>query len=371
MMKRYKAFKYRLYPSTEQRVQLGRTFGCARFVYNKMLADKKAHYRETGEDLKVTPAQYKDDYPWLREVDSLALANAQLHLQAAFKNFFENPSTGYPVFKKKSTHYYSYTTNMVGNNIKIQGSRLKLPKTTPIRIILHRPIPDDYKVKSVTVTHDPAGRYFASILCEYEYEPVTRPLGSIIGLDYSMTSLYVDSNGDTAAYPKYYRQSQAKLAREQRKLSHMVRGSSNYTRQRIRVARMHARIADQRYDFLCKLSTLIARKYDYVGVEDLDMRAMSKSLNYGKSVLDNSWGLFLRLLAYKLEEKGGALVRVDRWFASSQLCHDCGYQYQGVKDLSIREWDCPSCHAHHDRDVNAALNIRDEAYRLITGANNK
>lgn len=364
-MKSRKAFKYRLYPNVQQRISLGRTFGCVRFVYNHMLADKIEHYGKTKENLAVTPAQYKDEFPWLREVDSLALANAQLNLQTAYKNFFERPETGFPKFKSKKTRRYSYTTNMVNGNIRFEGNRIRLPKVGEVRIVMHRPIPDGYKVKSVTVEHTPSGRYYASILCEYEWQPVNKPLETFIGLDYSMPELYVDSDGHEPQYPKYYRQAEQRLAREQRKLSHMTKGSNNYVKQRIKVARIHEKVASQRKDFLDKRSHELANAYDCVGVEDLNMQAMGKSLNYGKSVHDNGWGMFTRMLDYKLREKGGRLVKVDRFFPSSQLCHNCEFKNPAVKDLSVREWDCPQCHSHNDRDTNAAQNLRDEAKSLI------
>lgn len=229
---------------------------------------------------------------------------------------------------------------------------------------MHRLIPSGYKLKSVTVSQNPSGKYYASVLFEYESQIQEKELCNFLGLDFSMHELYKDSNGNEPTYPKYYRQAEKRLKREQRKLSLMQKGSENRNRQRIKVAKLHEKAANQRKDFLHKQSRQIANVYDCVCVEDLDMKAMSQERNFGKSVSDNGWGMFVTFLKYKLEEQGKRLVKVDKFFASSQICSCCGYKNSETKNMSIREWDCPECGAHHDRDENAAINIRNEGKRI-------
>ena len=360
------AYKFRIYPNKEQRDLFARTFGCVRFIYNQMLSDKIEYYKATKKMLNNTPAQYKEEFSWLREVDSLALANAQLNLQKAYNSFFENPSSGFPKYKKKKTSRDAYTTNHVNGNIVLEDGKLKLPKAGYVKIKQHREIPEGYRLKSVTVSRNACGKYYASIL--YEYEEDIRPVmpETFLGLDYSMRELYVDSNGEKADYSRYYREKEKKLRREQRKLSHMKKGSKNRDRQRVKVAKLHEKIANQRKDFLHKRSRQITNAVDCVCIEDLNMKAMSGSLNFGKSVMDNGWGMFTEFLRYKLEAQGKRLIRVERSFASSQLCSRCGYRNVGTKDLSVRSWICPECGAKHDRDINAAINIRNEGKRILT-----
>ena len=361
-----KAYKFRIYPSEEQKIFFAKTIGCTRFIYNQMLADKISYYEKTKGMLHNTPAQYKKKYLWLKEVDSLALTNAQKNLETAYDNFFKNTKIGFPKFKAKRKTKKAYTTNNVNNNIKIVNNYLKIPKIKSlIKIKIHRNIPDNYKLKSVTVSQTPGGKYYASILFEYEDQVQEKELQKFLGLDFSMHELYRDSNGNEPAYPKYYRNAEEKLAREQRRLSKMQKGSNNRSKQRIKVAKLHEKVSSQRKDFLHKLSRQTADAYDCVCIESLDMKAMSQMLNFGKSVSDNGWGMFTTFLRYKLEEQGKKLVRVDRFFASSQTCSVCGYKNVKTKNLALREWDCPQCGTHHDRDVNAAINIRNEGMRLV------
>lgn len=373
---RRRAVKYRMYPTKEQANLIDRTIGCARLVYNLMLETRIASYQSRfgmpdaqAKDPLPTPRLYKDDYPFLRDVDSMALCNAQMHLDKAYRSFFTNPKTGFPKYKSKHRSRQTYTTNCIRNNIRFEngGTRLRLPKVGPVRVRQHKRIPDDWKLKSVTVEHCPSGRYEATVLFEYDTqapEPV-RPR-TFVGLDYSSHDLYVTSDGERADYPRFYRQWQERLAFEQRKLSHMVTGSANWAKQKRRVAKVHERIRDMRRDFLRKAANRITESHDCVCVEDLDMRAMARTLTLGKSTMDNGFGMLRDMLDRKLAEQGKpGLVKVGRWYPSSQLCSDCGYRYEGAKDLGVHEWVCPECGAWHDRDVNAAKNIRDEGRRLL------
>jgi putative transposase len=360
-----KAYKFRIYPNAEQQIILTKTFGCVRFIYNQMLSDKINHYEETKQKLNNTPAQYKSKFPWLKEVDSLALANAQMNLQTAYNSFFRNTKIGFPKFKSKKSNRRSYTTNCVNGNISIDNGFLKLPKVGLVKLKQHRLILSNYKLKSVTISQTPSGKYYASVLFEYENQIQEQELHDFLGLDFSMHGLYKDSNGNEPAYPRYYRQAEERLKREQRKLSLMQKGSKNRSKQRIKVANLHEKVTNQRKDFLHKQSRQIVNAYDCVCIENLDMRSMSQSLNFGKSVADDGWGMFVTFLKYKLEETGKRLVKVNKFFASSQICNVCGYKNTATKNLSIRAWDCPKCGAHHDRDINAAINIRNEGMRLV------
>ena len=359
-----KAYKFRIYPNAEQQIMFAKTFGCVRFIYNRMLADKIKYYEETKQKLNNTPAQYKKEFEWLKEVDSLALANAQINLQTAYGNFFRSPKIGFPKFKSKKSNQKSYTTNCVNGNITVEDYYIKLPKIGLVKLKQHRMIPSGYKLKSVTVSQTSSGKYYASVLFEYENQVQEIEPQTFLGLDFSMHELYRDSNGDEPCYPRYYRQAEKRLKREQRKLSLMQKGSKNREKQRIRVAKLHEKAANQRKDFLHKQSKQITNAYDCVCVEDLNMKAMSQTLQFGKSVSDNGWGMFVTFLKYKLEEQGKKLVKVDKFFASSQICSCCGYKNTETKNLSIRAWDCPKCGTHHDRDINAAINIRNEGMRI-------
>jgi len=359
-----KAIKFRIYPNNEQKILIGKTFGCVRFVYNKMLADRIEHYENTHDKLKVTPAQYKNEFPWLREVDSLALCNAQLNLDRAFSNFFRDKRIGFPKFKSKKSNRQCYTTNLVRGNIQLENGFLKLPKLKVVKIKQHRNIPEDYRLKSVTISRTPTGKYYAGLLYEYDYhiEPIVPEI--FLGIDYSMKELFIASDGTSAKYPQYYRQTQKRLKKEQRKLSNCKKGSNNRNKQRIRVAKLHEKVADQRRDFLHKLSRQITNAVDAVCIEDLNMKNMSRTRMFGKSVHDNGFGKFVSMLEYKLKDQGKELVRVGKWFPSSKMCSNCGSMRESLS-LGERVYHCENCGIILDRDLNASYNIREEGKRML------
>lgn len=359
-----KAFKFRIYPNSEQEVLIAKTFGCVRFIYNKMLGDKIEYYKRTNQKLKNTPAQYKKEFEWLKEVDSLALANAQMNLQTAYNNFFRKPKTGFPKFKSKRNNKKSYTSNFVNGNIKLENGFIVLPKLKAVKIKQHRSIPKDYKLKAVTVSKTASGKYFASILYEYEVDIKTVQPKTFLGLDFSMKELYLSSDGVSAEYPRYYRQSLDQLKREQRKLSLCQKGSKNRNKQRIKVAKIHEKVTNQRKDFLHKQSKQITNAVDAVCIEDLDMKGMSQALNFGKSVMDNGFGMFVSMLNYKLMEQGKQLVKIDKWFPSSKRCSGCGTVKKTLL-LSERSYHCEDCGMTMDRDYNASINIKVEGIRLL------
>ena len=356
-------YRFRIYPNKSQKELFARTFGCVRFVYNRMLAEKNEHYEKTGKVLKVTPAKYKAEFPWLKEVDSLALCNAQLHLQTAYKNFFRDSSVGFPKFKSKKNPVRSYTTNCVNGNITLQNAKLKLPKAGWIRIKQHRSIDDRYILKGATVSQEADDKYYVSLLyAAEEAEHEIRPVKTAIGLDFSMSELYVDSNGAHADYPHFIRKSQEKLAREQRRLSHCEKGSSRYMKQKKKIARLHAHIARQRKDYLHKESRKITNFYDLVCIESLNMKEMSQDSRFGTSVHDNGWGMFTDFLSCKLERAGKKLVRIDKWYPSSKICSCCGKLKKELK-LEERIYSC-TCGNQMNRDENAAINICREGLRI-------
>jgi len=364
-----KAIKYRLYPTNGQEEIFAKTFGCCRKIWNLMLADKIEHYKATKEMLQTTPAQYKkqEEYKYLKEVDSLALANVQLHLQTAYKNFFRDKRIGFPKFKSAKHSRKTYTTNNQNGTVFIIGNSIKLPKIGAVKAKIHRQPDTDWKIKSATISQDNDGKYYVSVLYEFERVINQIPISdNAVGLDYKSDGLYADSNGNVCGSPKYYRKSQKKLAGLQRQLSRKEKDSNNRNKARLKVARLQKHTANQRLDFLHKKSTEIANQYDVVCVETLDMKNMSnKGFGNGKATLDNGYGLFLTMLEYKLTYRGKYFVKVDKWYPSSQLCCFCGKQHKEMKNLLTRQFVC-DCGYKNDRDINASINIKKEGLRLLT-----
>ena len=368
----YRSIKYRLYPTKQQAILFEQTFGCCRKLWNLMLSDKINYYQNNKTNYKTLVSDYKKRYPYLKDIDSLALANVKLNLDQAYNNFFSKKSR-FPRFKSRKHSRRSYTTNCVSNNIRFDDNHIRLPKIGFVKTKLHRWPLSDWKIKSVTVSQNHDGRYYASVLFEFESacEYVINK-SNAIGFDYSSSNLYVDSNGNIGTNHKFYKESHEKLAKAQRRLSRKQGSkkneikSNNYSKQLLRVNRIHQHIVSQRLDNLHKLSTEIANQYDIVCVESLNLRAMSnKGFGNGRSTLDNGYGMFLSLLDYKLSERNKYFIKVDKWFPSSQICHKCNYRDKRLKDLSIRKWECPVCHEMHDRDTNAAINILREGLRLF------
>ena len=332
-----------------------------------MLADKIAYYQETKQVLKNTPAQYKSEFEWLKEVDSLALANEQMHLQSAYLNFFRNPKIGFPKYKSKKFDHKSYTTNNVNNSIKVVSSNhIQIPKLGVIRFVEHRRIPKDYIIKSATISQSASGKFYISILTKFDYEipDIDLDKSKSIGLDYSSHDFYVDNqNRSPENFQHLYRNSESRLAKEQRKLSRMKLHSANYEKQKIKVAKIHEKIKNQRKDFIEKESMKLANLYDIVCVEDVNLRNIAQSLRLGKSTNDNGFGMFRTRLQKKLEYQGKKLVKIDKWFPSSKICRFCGCINSELK-LSNRMWTC-GCGQIINRDENAAINILNEGLRLL------
>ena len=359
-MKKNKAFKFRLYPTYEQEVFFNKTFGCCRFVYNKMLAERKESYKSTGESTSRTPVELKTEFPFLKEVDSFSLASEWVNLNNAYRNFFRDKGVGFPKFKSKKNDRKSYTIFNQGKRVEILDNFVKLPKIKMVKCKIHRKIPDVWRIKSATISQTPTGKFYVSILCEYEVEiqPIIPDRNNAIGIDYKSNGFGVTSEGEILSNHRYFRENQSKLSREQRRLSRKKKNSKNFKKQKMRVALVHEHVTNCRLDQAHQLSHLLAEKYDVICLEDINLQNIAQSLRLGKSTNDNGFGMFRGFLKYKMEERGKYLIYIDRWDATSTVCSECeAYHKDIVSSLKVRKWTCPDCGAHHDRDVNAAKNV--------------
>lgn len=399
-----RGYQFKIVPTAEQKDFFLQSFGCARKLYNHYVDTLYTYLDSIGyengcirmKEIPLdSPASMKKLYPYMKDVDSLALCNAQLDFKDAVNRFNEKfdkktftkrslkrkrtldiePTfrdlKGMPRFKSKKNYCFSYTTNNQAGKekdwhfIKLENGMLSIPKLKSlIKVKQHRPLPKDSIIKNATITMDCRGIFRVSLCVEYTINIEPKASKRVLGLDYSQADFYVDSEGRKANYPHYYRKVEEKLAKEQRKLSRKIKGSNSWQKQKQKVSKLHLHIINQRKDWLHKHSFALANTYDAICVEDLDLRALGQCLKLAKNQQDNGFGMFRNFLKYKLEERGKQFVKVDKWYASSKTCHSCGYAHQELQ-LTDRKWICPICGAIHDRDQNAAINIREAGSALL------
>ena len=353
-----RSYKFRLYPNKGQIEFLAKHFGCTRRVYNYFLDQRIEQYKLTGksdnyytQEKILTEMKRQEETAWLKEVNSQSLQFAIRSLDAAYTNFFKKRAK-FPKFKSK----HSKNSFTVPQFASISGGRLFIPKFKEgIKCRVHREIVG--KIGKVTITKTPSGKYLVSVFTEEEYVTPIEKSGKPIGVDLGLKDLLMTSEGEIFKNNRYTKKYECRLAKAQRHLSRKKKGSKGFENQKLKVARLYEKISNSRADYLHKCSISLIRRYDTICIEDLNVKGIVKNHRLAKSISDASWGKFVSMLTYKAEWNDKNVVKIDRFYPSSQTCHVCGYVNKDTKDLSVREWECPVCHAHHDRDINAAINI--------------
>lgn len=364
--KAMKGYKFRLYPNKEQQTYFQKCFGCCRFLWNNMLADKIAYYEEFQESLDTQPPAYKSEYPFLKEVDSLALTSEYRDLNTAFKNFFRDTKVGYPKFKKKRDNHKSYTTYNQKGSVAIVGKYVKLPKIGYVKMRQSQPVLGS--IKNATISQVPSGKYYISFNIEIWVQELPKTEKEI-GLDLGIKELLITSDKEHFGNPKTLYKYEKQLAKLQRQLAHKKKFSNNWYKQKHKIALLHEKIVNIRKDNLHKISHKLVQENQLIVSEDLKISNMIKNRHLAKSIADVSWYELTRQISYKSAWYGRKYVKINTYYPSSQTCNCCGYKYTATKDLSVRYWTCPSCGTYHDRDENAADNILAEGKRMVVSQN--